>query len=735
MCGESGVCLPVPTAQRIRFGAFELDRQTGELWKHGSKLKLQGQPIAVLTLLLERPGELVTREEIRKHLWPEDTFVDFEHSLNTHIKKLRQVFDDDAETPRYIETLPRRGYRFIAPVEAVPNGKAVVADGGDIRTYTAVGSATSDTTLPSEPPPAPKSTRWKHVIALTLILSTAATTVYWYLRPRTAVVTAIHQLTNTGRQKILGSSTEAISATHPQTDGTRVYFDELGEGKWHIAQVSTKGGEVSDIDTPSLGLPWIAGMSRDGSHLLMSNTTAQSVDNAFWIFSLPDGPERRIPGGYWWMWFSPRGDRVVYQTSSDLKQLFTARLDGSEVRTLMSLPGELGTYLALSPDGMRVRFATTDGRSWESRQDGSGVRRFLSEFTTPVCCGYWSRNGGLYVFSSQQEGVWNLWAISRSVWPFPGFESRPIQLTKGPMSFRFSTATDDGKRVFAIGETPRGELTVFDPASGIFSRYGSGLSAGFTDFSRDGQWIAYVTHPDGMLWRSRVDGSERMQLTFPPMGPILLPKWSPDGRFIVFTDWKDWDRKIYLVSADGGAPLLLLSGDFRPMDPTWSPDGKSIAYGGPSIWDRKATEVRILNLETKQWQTVPGSQGLFSPRWSPDGRYIAAHSADQTRLFLYSFETRMWKQLPAPSPPHGTYIGWESWSHDSRYLYFMVGSNIYKVTIPAGGVELAVSTASIDSICPVFAWGRWFGLTPDDRILVLRDRSVEEVYALDLEYR
>jgi DNA-binding winged helix-turn-helix (wHTH) protein len=98
--------VPVPTAQKVRFGEFELDRQTAELFKHGTKLKLQGQPIAVLALLLERPGELVTREEIRKHLWPEDTFVDFEHSLNTHIKKLRQVFDDDAETPRYIETLP-----------------------------------------------------------------------------------------------------------------------------------------------------------------------------------------------------------------------------------------------------------------------------------------------------------------------------------------------------------------------------------------------------------------------------------------------------------------------------------------------------------------------------------------------------------------------------------------------------------------------------------------------------
>jgi Tol biopolymer transport system component len=299
------------------------------------------------------------------------------------------------------------------------------------------------------------------------------------------------------------------------------------------------------------------------------------------------------------------------------------------------------------------------------------------------------------------------------------------------MSFRYSTSSNDGKQIFAIGDAQRGELSVFDPKSGLWGKYGNGLSAGFTDFSRDGQWIAYVTHPDGMLWRSRIDGSERMQLTFPPMGPILNPKWSPDGRFIAFMDVKGWDDKIYLVSAGGGAPLLLLSGDFRPEDPTWSPDGRSIAYGSPL--DGKPTEVRILNLDTKQSKTVPGSQGLRSPRWSPDGQYIAAHSADQSLLFLYSFQTGSWKPLPSPKGP--THLGWETWSHDSRHLYFMIGSNIYKVGIPEGSLELAANVGNIDIICPVVAWGNWFALTPDDRVLVLRDRSVEEVYALDLEYR
>ncbi|MGB7589604.1 MAG: winged helix-turn-helix domain-containing protein, partial [Terriglobia bacterium] len=101
----------------LRFGVFEVDLRTGELRKQGLKVKLQGQPFQVLAMLLERPGELVTREEIREKLWPEDTFIDFEHSVNNSIKRLREALGDDPAAPRFIETLPRHGYRFIAPVE------------------------------------------------------------------------------------------------------------------------------------------------------------------------------------------------------------------------------------------------------------------------------------------------------------------------------------------------------------------------------------------------------------------------------------------------------------------------------------------------------------------------------------------------------------------------------------------------------------------------------------------
>src|SRR5580658_10215021 len=109
-----------PDRSCIRFGAFELDLQSGLLRKNGIRIRCQEQPLQVLGALAERPGELVTREELRRCVWPQDTFVDFDHALNTAIKKVRAALNDDADAPRYIETVPRRGYRFVAPVEQEP---------------------------------------------------------------------------------------------------------------------------------------------------------------------------------------------------------------------------------------------------------------------------------------------------------------------------------------------------------------------------------------------------------------------------------------------------------------------------------------------------------------------------------------------------------------------------------------------------------------------------------------
>ena len=725
--------MSVLTRQRVRFGPFELDRASGELFKLGHNLNLHGQPVEVLSILLERPGEVVTREELCHRLWPEDTFVDFEHSLNTAIKKLRQALDDEPDAPRYIETLPKKGYRFIARVESVPKPTDPIAGAVNDVNSPPAELQTTELATPIETPLPPKPRRWRYALGAALVVILIAAALYEHFRPRTPVVTGIHQLTSTGYRKSYGFG--YLNGFLPQSDGTRVYFGERSGGRWNLAQVSTKGGEVSYLDTPLLQIPSVADISNDGAELLLEDAIPTGLDGPFSVFPTPAGPARKLPGMFRLMEFLPGSNQIVYIPAPDRNRLFVAKLDGSEARPLMSLPGEIGLSFAISPDGKRVRFATTDNKMWESHLDGTGLHRILAEFNEPVCCGHWNKDGRLYVFASQEKDGYNLWGVSEST--FLGYRSisRPVRLTNGPISFRFSITSRNGRQIFARGELLRGELSIYDANSGRFQSYLNGISAGALDFSRDGQWVTYVTHPQGSLWRSRVNGSERLQLTFPPMGPIINPRWSPDGRFIAFTEWTDLNRKIYLVPADGGAPLLVLSGDFQPADPTWSPDGKSVMYGGQSLAEfgsENTTEIRILNLETRQSKIVPGSRHMYSPRWSPDGRHIAAISEDQKQLFLYTFALESWRHLPLPQPLS---VGWPFWSQDSRYLYVANGF-IYKLRISDGRAELAVPGDTIGSfICPAIPFGRCPGLTPDERIVVMLNRGVDEIYALDLEYR
>jgi TolB-like protein/DNA-binding winged helix-turn-helix (wHTH) protein/Tfp pilus assembly protein PilF len=167
-------------SRTYRFATFELDSRSGELLKEGRKLRLQEQPFQVLRLLLENPGEVVTREELRQKLWPEDTFVDFDHGLNNAVNRLRELLSDSAEKPRYIETLPRRGYRFIAPVEPAKDAEVIPGP----------------PKIPQPPPPktTPRPGRWILWVALSCAAVLGIGGFGWYARHRPARLTAVQSI-------------------------------------------------------------------------------------------------------------------------------------------------------------------------------------------------------------------------------------------------------------------------------------------------------------------------------------------------------------------------------------------------------------------------------------------------------------------------------------------------------------------------------------------------------------
>jgi Tol biopolymer transport system component len=251
------------------------------------------------------------------------------------------------------------------------------------------------------------------------------------------------------------------------------------------------------------------------------------------------------------------------------------------------------------------------------------------------------------------------------------------------------------------------------------------------DFSKDRQWVAYVTFPEQTLWRSRIDGSERLQLTSSPVR-AAVPQWSPDGKHITFFDvapGKPW--KIILLSSDGGTSEPLLNESRNEMDPSWSPDGNSIAFSYFPIFERPTAEqlgIFMVNLNSRSVVKLPGSDNLWAARWSPDGRYMVARSTQPLGLMLYDFRSQAWSRIA-----NDTYVGSVNWSADARYLYFLRrGSDpaILRIRIADGTIEQVTDLQGVRQTG--FRSGFWMGLTPDDSPLILRDVGTEEIYSLDL---
>jgi eukaryotic-like serine/threonine-protein kinase len=514
------------------------------------------------------------------------------------------------------------------------------------------------------------------------------------------------------------------------TDGNRLYFTEILPTGYRVAQVSSGGGETAAIELPFAN-PRLTDVSTERSELLVS-----SPDHSFWSVPVPAGSPHRLGnlGGLYPVW-TPNG-KLLFTNGSDL---YVAEHDGANPRKLATVPDQPSDF-RFSPDGTRIRFSIWSPVNnaiaiWEARADGTDLRPWLPGWNNPPgeCCGNWTADGKYYIFQSSKGGSVNIWIVRDGAEWWRKVTPEPVQLTTGPMQSYSPLPSKDGKKLFVVGFQQRAEMVRYDAKSGEFVPYLNGISAGEIDFSRDGQWVSYVSYPELSLWRSKVDGSARLQVT--NSMEAALPHWSPDGQQIAFsgrTPGKPW--KLFLISKDGGSPQAVTTDDVQETDPAWSPDGRTLAFGHIDPVNAEKTFIQLLNLESHQISQLPGSQGILGPRWSPDGRYIIAISYGNYKLMLYDVRNKTWRQLAAD--PKWS-LGYLAWSRDSVYAYFDVSNGVdngyFRVRISDSKMERVCDLKRIRLFPTQFGGEPWSGLGPSDTPIFPRDISTHEIYALDLE--
>lgn len=737
----------------IPFGPFEVDLRTQELRKDGRSLRLPGQSFHILRMLLARPGELVTREELRRELWPSDTFGDFEHGLNAGVNKLRQALGDDADNPRYVETLPRRGYRLIAndtPLKSTrgdPRVSGVFPKKGtrsesagpvaaDLRPCEAntAGNPILQGVAGVGRSRAYGPSGWLWAIALVIAVALSSGILWWHRPLPQPRIVGTRQLTH-----------DNVHKRSMVTDGSRIYFVEESGQSARLAQVSVVGGEVSVINTGT-ALPDLGDISPDGSELLGTI----SIDNSqeqICVFSVLTGTPRRIgdlighdPG------WAPDG-KLFFSRG---KEIWVAEHDGSSPRKLITTSG-VPWAPQFSPDGLRFSFtvfnpATFTEKLWMARLDGTDLQEILPGRgkSSSVCCGRWTSDGRYFIFVTRQNNVNSLWALAQKARFGEARSGAPMQLTTGPLWIDGVLPVKNDKQLFVVGTQPKGELVRVDTKTGQLVPMLGGIFASDVDYSRDDLRITYILYPEQTLWRSRADGSERLQLTFPPMQAIL-PHWSPDGRriaFIASVPGGPW--RVFVIDKDGGVPQAISSSEESQTDLSWSKDGQTIAFShnpeiafAHPILERDKSYIGMFDVKSRTITRLAGSEGMLAPRWSPDGRYIAALAEENSVLMLYDTKSRKWKTLLRRRLP----FGFITWSHDAAAIYFDTlltdQPTIWRLRVRDAKLDPVVNLNSY-RLYRKISWlsglGAWGGLAPGDVPLLVRDIGTSEIYTFDVDF-
>jgi len=572
-----------------RFEFFHIDLSSGKLFRSGARVAIQDQPLLILRLLLEAEGRVVTREQLRAALWPQDTFVDFEHGVNTAVKKLRQALADSAEDPRFVETLPKVGYRFMAAVEWVPDESR----NNSLPRVVPIAPAG-----PIAVPPTAESEKniracWRWRSAMLVIgLSLMAAIGGYLLRPRP--------------HSQPGILTVAPFTTFPgfeiapkfSPDGNQVVFSWFGYEKdyqfdLYIKQVGQERVlQLTHHPAVFLASAW----SPDGRFIAFKREAEPEASGVYLISAL-GGSERKLAsikpfGGpeaiavNWssdskWVAFSEASSPRELASSPEHDSIHVVNVETYEERTLPAPARECVDTLhpAFSPDGkyLASMCVLTEGvfRIYVQSPDGTHPRE-----VTDV-----KSSGGFADLDWAADSLSLIYAADLHLWRVPLAGGRPEQLLFAQDAESVSLARTGNRLVYAqvrhAGSIWQLELAGrTKPVGSAKKLISSSLGDGYARVSPSGKFITFESRRSGSpeVWVCDRDGSNPVQLTSFGGAQIGPPSWSPDSSRIVF-DVRTADKpELYIVSIDGGPPKQFSTSTPNASYPFWSADGQSIYF-------------------------------------------------------------------------------------------------------------------------------------------------------------
>jgi Tol biopolymer transport system component/DNA-binding winged helix-turn-helix (wHTH) protein len=712
---------PAHPSPVLCFGGFELDAAKSELRKGGVLLKVHPQPFRVLLMLAEGSGQIVTREEIRRCLWGDNTFVDFERGINFCVNQIRATLGDDADHPRYIETIPRRGYRFIAPVsDQCPVLPAATSESVISIPHAPGLRVVASHALETYRAPWKRKSMLVPLLVALVLLVTAGLGVYRRMSrsiwPNFQKM-QITKLTDSGK-----ATSVAISA-----DGRYVayLFQDGGNSSLRLRQVGTQG-EAQILVHDARLVPGLA-FSPAGDFLYFSRSAEKSTEVTT-LYRIPvlGGPEKKLitdidsPVS-----FSPDGKQFAYTRGmprQDTVEIRTAAADGSDDRLLVSLP-VVANYkpgAIWSPDGRNIAVPVFHSGSQSNYaidiiSVSNGNVSELYQSSESIGVPRW-RSGGdaLLVPVTDPDGRTQLWAIS-----YPGGQAQ--RLTNDLADYDLDIdATRDGAILAAIARTTVSNVWIFP---GLAVTRGKQITSREQQISnifsrRDGKIVALNQHDNG-LWVINPDGSQPRLLMdahdvlwFSGCGPFILfvswrngtsgltrmdedgsnpkllapggmmaPNCSPDQQSVFYAETGKPRWKIRRVPIDGGAPADVLDnpGESIPGNVVISPDGKLLAFPFDVHEPEPAARIAVVQIESSSLiKTFDTSSTIVftGPRWSPDGKGLQY-------LLDRNGATNLWEQPLAGGPP--------------KQLTTFTSGQIFDFNWTAGGKQLLLCRGETSS--------------------------------------